>query len=259
MGNLNCTLWQDEPVICITFDVDWASEDALKYLYSILEKYDFKTTFFLTHKSEFLLELLNKEYIDYGIHPNFLPNSSQGSTYDEVIDYCTDLLPKAKSFRCHRYFDVNDVNEMLIMKGYKYDSNLCTFLERIDPFVHRSGLIRFPIFFEDGAYLYHKQNLNFKEVATHLFYKEGLMILNIHPMHMALNSPDFSYMRKVKDDLSWKEWNNLNLKSLEKFTHKGYGIRDFMVGTFEFIKKNHIKTFSLNELYEIVIKGEAVF
>ncbi len=256
MDNLNNSLWKDEPIICLTFDVDWASEEALKFTYEIIEKYNYKTTFFLTHRSELLLSLIEKNYIDSGIHPNFLENSSQGSSYAEVIDFCTDFLPSAESFRCHRYFDVNDITDAFVKKGFKYDSNLCTFLERVEPFVHRSGLIRFPIFFEDGAYLFHKGNLNFREVGKELFYKPGLMILNIHPMHMALNSPDFQYARRIKDILTWEEWNKLDYKSLEKISYKGYGIREFIIELFEFIKKENIKIFSLNELYKIVINNK---
>lgn len=252
MAKLNIDLWKNEPVICLTFDVDWASEETLRYSYNIIEKYSYKPTFFLTHKSQFLSDLIDKKYIDSGIHPNFLPDSSQGSNYDEIIDYCTRFLPNAKSFRCHRYFDVNDITEVFIKKGFKYDSNLCTFLERVEPFLHRSGLIRFPIFFEDGAYLFHKHSLNFKKVGKQLFYKEGLAILNIHPMHIGINSPNFNYMREIKDRLSWEEWNRLDLKMLKEISYKGYGIRDFVIEILEYIKKENIKTFTLNELYEIV-------
>lgn len=252
MLKLNNNLWKNEPIICLTFDVDWASEEALKYSYSIIEQYGFKTTFFLTHESKFILDLIDKKCIDAGIHPNFLPNSSQGSNYDEVIEHCMTLLPEAKSFRSHRYFDVNDITETFVKKGYKYDSNVCTFLQRVEPFVHRSGLIRFPIFFEDGAYLLHGQNLNFKEVGKQLFNNPGLMILNIHPMHMVLNSPDFYYMRKVKDSFTRKEWNSLGYKTLEKNRYKGQGIGDFIIEIFEFIKKENIKTYNLNELYKVV-------
>ncbi|OLS03670.1 polysaccharide deacetylase WbmS family protein [Tissierella creatinophila] len=252
MSRINNHLWKSEPIICLTFDVDWASEDALKYSYNIIEKYGFKTTFFLTHESKFILELIEKGDIDGGIHPNFLINSSHGNSYDEVIDYCTTLLPQAEAYRCHRYFDVNDITETFAEKGYKYDSNVCTFLQIVEPFVHRSGLVRFPIFFEDGAYLFHRQNLNFKEVGKQLFNNPGLMILNIHPMHMALNSPDFYYMRKVKDSLTREEWNNLNYKLLEKIRYKGYGIRDFIIEIFEFIKEENIKTYTLNEIYKII-------
>lgn len=252
MEKLNNALWKDDIIICLTFDVDWASEEALRYCYSIIEKYNFKTTFFLTHRSEFLLDLIDKDYIDSGIHPNFLPNSSHGNSYTEVIDYCMSLLPNAQSFRCHKYFDVNDITEILVKKGFKYDSNVCTFLERVEPFLHRSGLIRFPIFFEDGAYLLHKGNLNFREVGKELFYKPGLIIFNIHPMHMALNSPDFQYARRIKDILTWEEWNKLDYKSLEKIRYTGYGISNFIIEFFEFIKNENIKTFSLDELYKII-------
>jgi len=149
---INKSLWNNQVVICLTFDLDWASEDSIKHTVDIIEKFGFKSTFFITHSSKILSNKIKNKEIDTGIHPNFLKNSSHGSNPKEIIDYCTKLLPEANSFRCHKYFDNNDITELLFDKGFKYDSNLCTNLECVDPFIHRSGLIRFPIYFEDGCY-----------------------------------------------------------------------------------------------------------
>ncbi|TCU71754.1 hypothetical protein EV204_106221 [Tissierella praeacuta] len=249
-------IWKKEPIISISLDTDWASEDVLKYTWSLISKYSIKPTFFLTNHSEVLLDLINIGYIDGGIHPNFLSNSSQGGNYLEVIDYCKSILPESISFRCHRYFDVNDITEIFIKRGFKYDSNLCTYLQNIEPFVHRSGLIRFPIYFEDGAYLLHKGNLNFKNSGEGLFCQPGLMVLNFHPMHIVLNSPTFDYMSNIKSKVLRKEWNNLKYKEFMDLSYKGYGIRNFFLELLDFIKKNGIKTYTLNELYTIFINGE---
>ncbi|MTI71701.1 MAG: hypothetical protein FH751_15750 [Firmicutes bacterium] len=244
--------WKNEPIFCFTIDLDWASESAIKYTFNYFEKFNIPITFFVTHYSKFLFDKINYNEIDAGIHPNFLPNSSHGNNYKEVINYCTKLLPKAKSFRCHRYFDVNDINEKLYDLGFLYDSNLCTFLQRVDPFVHRSGLIRFPIYFEDGAYLYHNKNLKFNEISEELFYSKGLIIINIHPMHMALNSPDFLYARKIKDNLTRQKWNSLNDKDLKNIKNYGLGIKDFIVNLLKFINKNNLKTYTLKNIYEMI-------
>ena len=246
-------IWRNEAVFIFTVDVDWASEDALKYCYSLFEQYGIPVTFFITHPSNFLNEKIEKGIIDAGIHPNFLKGSSQGNTLNEVIDYCIDLLPNTKSFRCHRYYDVNDVNDYLYEQGFRYDSNLCTLLQKVDPFFHRSGLLRFPIYFEDGAYLLHNGNLNFNQVVEQIFYLSGLMIINVHPMHMVLNSPHFLYAKKIKDNLSREEWNTLNFKDFDKIKYSGLGIRDFVVDLLEFVYKNNIKTYTLKELYEKII------
>lgn len=250
---LNKTLWKNQKVLCITFDMDWASDDAIKYTYGLIERYDLKSTFFITHKSKFIDSLIEKNNIDIGLHPNFLEKSSHGKDIVGIIDYCLKLYPEAISFRCHKYFENNDITEILYNKGFKYDSNLCTNLDLIDPFVHRSGLIRFPIYLEDGAYLLHKNNLKFKEVKYSLFNTNGLYIINIHPMHLIINTPDFSYMRKIKNNISQDAWNNLKTYELEHLSFRGWGIRTFIMELFEFIKKENLPVLTLREVYEKII------
>lgn len=244
--------WAYEPVFSFTVDVDWASEDAIEYCYKFFEAYQIPVTFFLTHKSNFLLQKLKEGKIAAGIHPNFILGSSHGDSLDEVIDYCMNIFPKPECFRCHRYYDVNDISETFYNSGIRYDSNLCTFLQKVDPFIHRSGLIRFPVYFEDGAYLLHRQNLNFDEVKTELFFQNGLMIINIHPMHMVLNSPDFQYARKIKDSISRKEWNTLVKNDFNIISYQGKGIRDFVIKLLDYVKESNLKTYTLKELYEMI-------
>ncbi|MDR7870056.1 MAG: hypothetical protein RIN55_04300 [Tissierellaceae bacterium] len=250
---INNNLWRSEPIICLTLDTDWASEDALKKSYSIIEEYGFDSTFFITHKSNYLLKLYNKGKIDAGIHPNFLKNSSHGKSVNEVIDNCLNILPETKSFRCHNYYDSNEITDLLFSRGLLYDSNLCTLLQKVEPFVHRSGLIRFPIFLEDGAYLLHNKNLVFKDIRDVLFNDNGLMIINIHPMHLVLNTPTFNYMRKIKENLSREDWNKLTDADLDYLSYDGIGIRYFIIELFNFIKKEKIKVMNLHNVYESVI------
>lgn len=251
---INKSLWNNQVVICFTFDLDWASEDSIKHTVDIIEKFGFKSTFFITHSSKILSNKIKNKEIDAGIHPNFLKNSSHGKNPKDIIDYCTKLLPEAKSFRCHKYFDNNDITEILYEKGFKYDSNLCTNLECVDPFEHRSGLIRFPIYFEDGGYLLHGNSLNFKEFQPILFKKPGLYIFSFHPMHLTINSPSFSYMRKIKDSLSSSTWNKLTHMELEHLSYKGKGIRTFSLDLLNFIKKENFPVITLEEAYEHAIK-----
>jgi len=249
--------WYYEPIFCITSDIDWASDYALEIFLDIVEDYNIPLTMFLTHSSSLIVDIINNRNIDVGIHPNFLMSSSQGSSYKEVIEYCKAILPNAKSFRCHRYFDVNDITEILYNEGFLYDSNLCTFLESIDPFVHRSGIIRFPVYFEDGAYLYNNGNLDFNKVYKEYFSKPGLMVINIHPMHMVLNSPNFLYSRRIKDRISREEWNNLSKIELEEMQYKGRGIKDFLIDFFNYLRLKKFKVYNLKQIYEITIKSSS--
>lgn len=246
-------LWTDEPVLSFTVDVDWASEDAIEFCYRLFEKYQIPVTFFLTHPSKFLTDKIKEGKIEAGIHPNFINGSNHGNTIKEVIDYSMRLLPNAECFRCHRYYDVNDITEAFYRLGIRYDSNTCTFLDKVNPFIHRSGLVRFPVYFEDGAYLFHKQNLKFDEVKTELFSSSGLMVINIHPMHMVMNTSDFRYSKAIKDSLSRKKWNSLNYKDFAEISFKGQGIRNYVISLLSFARKNNLKVYTLKELNEMIV------
>lgn len=251
-------IWQNAPILVFTIDVDWASEDAIALCCELLEHYGILPTLFLTHPSDFIYEKLEQGRIDAGIHPNFASGSSQGNSYTEVMDYCLNILPNAECFRCHRYYDVNDITDSFYARGLRYDSNMCTLLEKIDPFVHRSGLLRFPVYFEDGAYLLHKGNLNYTQVGGQLFSLPGLMVINIHPMHMVLNSPHFSYARVLKNRLTRKEWNSLTNKDFGGIQYLGPGIRDFIINLLKFVYKNNIKTYTLKQLHNEILALKSI-
>lgn len=230
-------LYQNNPIFSFTVDLDWASEDAIKYCYELFEHYEIPVTFFLTHTSNFLYKKLEGSNIEAGIHPNFIEGSSHGNSYSEVINYCMNLLPTVECFRSHRYYDVNDITDTFYKLGLRYDSNLCTLLQKIDPFIHRSGLLRFPIYFEDGSYLLHEKCLDFDLVREDLFSLPGLMIINIHPMHLILNSPNALFTRRIKDKLTRQEWNSLTTQDLKSLQYQGKGIRGFIISLLQFVNK----------------------
>lgn len=243
-------LYKNNPIFSFTVDLDWASEDAIKYCYELFEHYEIPVTFFLTHRSSFLYKHLEASNIEAGIHPNFMEGSSHGNSYTEVINYCMNLLPTIECFRSHRYYDVNDITDTFYKLGIRYDSNLCTLLQKLDPFIHRSGLLRFPIYFEDGSYLLHEKCLDFELVGKELFSSPGLMVINIHPIHLILNSPNFSFARRIKDKLTRQEWNTLTTKDFEILKYRGKGIADFLINFLQFVYKNKMQCYTLKQLYE---------
>ena len=95
--------------VCFTSDIDWASEFAIEKSISFFRDANVPITYFLTHPSAAIQRSLDRGEIRAGLHPNFMPDSSQGASYDEVMDYCFKLLPGARGFRSHRHYDVNDV------------------------------------------------------------------------------------------------------------------------------------------------------
>src|SRR3990167_471137 len=184
------------------------------------------------------------------IHPNFLPDSSHGNSFAEVIDYCIKLVPDADGFRCHRYFEVNDIMDDFAKLKFKFVSNHCTQCEtNIKPLLHRSGLLSLPIFLEDGGYLLMNPALDFDTLIPRL-NTPGLKIINFHPAHMAFNTPHFQYTRKIKDSMSREAWNNISKSEIKKAEEKGTGIRKIIQKIIDFAFNNNHKIFSMHDIYE---------
>ena len=239
--------WDEGPVLCFTSDVEWSSEEALVETEGLFERFGIRPTYFFTHPSPFLSGLLREGRIEAGVHPNFLPGSSHGNSVAEVIDTCLTLVPGLECFRSHRFYDVTDITHAFYAKGLRYDANVCTLLQKgIRPFVHESGLLRFPTFFEDGTYLFHRRPL---EYDRSLFDGPGLMVVSVHPMHMVMNSPDLAYARRIKDSVSREAWNRLSGPDLAKLRHPGKGIRDLVEAMLEDVTGRGLPVFTLKQLY----------
>lgn len=241
-------------IICITSDLDWASEYAARKTFEYFDENNVKVTAFVTNPNKAVEEYAKAGKIRLGIHPNFMPDSSQGTNYDEVIDYCFKLVPEADCFRAHRYYDVNDTMDKLTKRGIKFESNVCTLMDIVPPFLHRSKTISFPIFWEDGAFLYYSDNFDFELMEKQLL-SPGLKVINIHPMHLMLNTPYFSYTREIKDRLSREEWNNMDKEVISKLSYNGMGIKNFIDKIIYTINYCRIKNVFLDEVYDWIMNA----
>lgn len=242
--------WSDDPVFCFTSDIDWASEEIIQYSHQIISGDDLKLTYFNTNPSRFLTTLNSAKKINMQIHPNFLPDSSHGNSFSEVIHYCKQLVPDAEGVRCHRYFEVNDIMDEFARRGFKFVSNHCTRCEtHIKPLVHRSGLLSLPIFLEDGGYLLMDPTLDFNQLIPRL-QAPGLKIINFHPAHMAFNTPNFVYTRKIKDSMSREAWNKIDSQQIYNIEHKARGIRHIIQKIIEFAFNKNYSVLSMLDIYQ---------
>ncbi|SFQ11704.1 hypothetical protein SAMN04487928_11952 [Butyrivibrio proteoclasticus] len=244
-----------ENYISFTTDLDWAPECAIKDTLEMFVGNKIRPTVFITHTSAEVKKFT--EAIDVGIHPNLIMPSSQGNNQEEILDFCCGLVSDTKVFRCHRWYASNDVYKYLWNKGYRYESNLCTNMDVVGPFAHRSGMISFPVFFEDGAHIEHNKELQYSHFKDY-FRRNGLKVINIHPMHYALNTPYFSYTRGIKDRLSREEWNGMDESRLKELKYDGLGIRDFINDMIEDALSNGAKVISLLDAYKMCLEGQDV-
>jgi hypothetical protein len=197
-------LWGDsfaEPVFVLTSDQDWAPEWAMERFLTYIEKTDVPVHVFATSPSPALARAPAALPVTLGAHPNFAPASSQGSTPHEVIETCRSLVPEAKTFRSHAYWEDSYTLDLLLEAGFETDSNLCLFLQpRIVPLVHATGLLRLPVFLDDDSLLLWDRDGGlrldpvFAALAT-----PGLKILNFHPVLFALNCPSVEHYQARRD------------------------------------------------------------
>jgi hypothetical protein len=239
-------------IVCITMDIDWASEYVIKSTVEYFTKLGIPLTIFCTHPSNYLANLKSDPIIDLGIHPNFIQPSSQGKNIEDIIQYCIDIVPDARAFRCHRWYACNDIYDILYKKGFRYESNICTMFDVVPPFIHRSGMISFPVFFEDGAFIFHDFDLNFNSTKMQ-FDKMGLKVINIHPMHFMLNTPYFKYTRDIKDRLTREEWNNMDEVTVSKLNYNGKGITDYIKSLIEYSYKANAEFVTLKNIYNMIM------
>jgi hypothetical protein len=160
----------------------------------------------VTHETDQNVELQNDPLFELGIHPNFLLNSSHGKTSNEVLDYCLGLVPNAMSSRSHSLATNEPVLQQMCEEyGIKNDCSL--FLPdtpRVYPHEivyseRQIKLTRWPHFFQDNMFMFrHSKTWNLK--GTY-FQKGGLKIYNFHPIHIALNSENFSNYNLLKENI----------------------------------------------------------
>lgn len=229
--------------LVITIDLDWACEAVIEETLSFFKDRNIKPTIFITHRSPAVEACMNE--FEVGLHPFFGEDSSHGKSITDVVKKVMDMPHNLKGFRCHRFGVCNVSKQAMVETGMLISSNTCTNLEAIRPFQDRFGLLEVPIFLEDGGYLWQKHPLVvqpslIKAVATLL-----PKVILIHPMHFAINTPHFDYMRDIKLSVSRTKWNQLDKTTLDRLRWQGRGIRDFIIDLLTLVPE----TLSLTTLY----------
>lgn len=234
-----------KPIYCFTSDIDWAPEFMIENMINIFDENGIPLTLFVTHRSDIIENVyINDKRRYVGIHPNFLSRSTHGSNYLEVIDNSIKLWDGARCFRSHSYYDNSYISLEFVKRNFKYDTNICLYLQdNIVPLHHASGLIRFPTFFDDSfcSIINRKWNINHyrKSLLTN-----GLKIFNFHPIHICINTPSLEYYELYK--------HRLNIGNWKDFVYKGYGTFTLLMDIINFVKENGDSLLYLDDLYEIL-------
>jgi len=189
----------DRPVFAFTADQDWAPEWAAELFLAELRRFQIPLHIFRTNPSATFDRAVARGEAEQGWHPNFLAESTHGSSIAEVIEYCKRNFPGATTVRSHCYSEDSFSWRALREAGIEADSQLATrFQGHLLPLHHRTGIVRLPVYFEDDVFFdVHEDGLNLDAIAPTLF-TPGLKILNFHPTFVGCNTPSREYHERMK-------------------------------------------------------------
>lgn len=187
--------------IAITLDTDWAPDAAIDHAASILIAHGVKATWFITHASPAIDRLRARPALfEVGIHPNFLPGSSHGTSTAEVLDHCMKLAPEATSMRTHSLHQSTPIFDVVLSRTpVRVDASL--FLPRaqhlapVDYQWKGKSLLRVPYNWEDDVEML--RHVPSWELGPMLALP-GLRIFDFHPIHVHLNSADMAPYEALK-------------------------------------------------------------
>lgn len=190
-----------EPVFVLTGDQDWAPDWALQAMLDETIGAGVPLHLFVTNRSP-VLDTANDPALTRGIHPNFLPGSSHGGTPEAVIAHCLELVDRPTTVRCHSFFENTPVLGKLFANGLRADSNLGLFGQGgLVPLIHCTGLLRFPVFFEDDVFFNLADGALSLEPLRSALFSPGLKILNFHPSLVGLNAPSQGHYDAARSEL----------------------------------------------------------
>lgn len=227
-------------MIVLTFDTDWCPEFVLEPVFATLKKHNLKGTIFCTNPISFKED----ENIEFGIHPNFMPDSTQGKTEDEVLFYLKEAFPDAVSSRSHRLYWHSGLGKKLLNAKIQHDVSLCLPFQSHLKVFDSHGLYRCPYWYSDNLHV--KDGLAFDKVDLPHFDKPGLKIFGFHPIHIYCNLNDTK-----KYQTSMKEISNLqscDKQELAKHRQSGKGIGTFFQTLCEFLSQQKIQTYCIRDL-----------
>lgn len=237
----------DSPIFVLTSDVDWASDDCIAALAEHAANLDIRPTFFATHSSALLTQLGEDERAELGVHPNFAPGSTHGNDVESIVDHVFRLFPNARSSRSHQFADSTPISNALRRRGILYDSNLCLyFQDGISAMRHSSGIIRVPVFWEEDVHFSWPQSTWDLDDYYDLFLTSGIKVINVHPIHFALNTPDAAFYQSLG-----KRAGELSAADIELHRFDGRGTQIFCQELLERLRNDGHRFNTLSEVGEI--------
>jgi len=193
--------WQGK--VFVTLDVDWAPDFVIREVDEIIETLGIPATWFITHKSDAVLQLFGRDQYEIGVHPNFAPllqDSYKRFTINEIVENARKLAPSATAFRCHALVQSSHLLEQMQAAGFSVDCNVFlpyTPIPALSPWRHSEGLVRVPYCWEDDTWIAGRCRTPHEVTET-----VGMRVIDLHPIHLWLNSETLDRYQRVKENMN---------------------------------------------------------
>lgn len=211
----------------ITFDIDWAPDFAIQFCLDLLDKYQLKGTFFATHHTHMNREIELRGHT-LGIHPNFLPNSSQGDTVAKIIEQCLNYSPNAWCMRTHALVQSSPLLYEIFKEFPQLTLDASLFMHR-SLYAHKCEWQFDDVRFERLLYNWEDDaefgKQRFDENAGLHFGQ--LTVYDFHPIHVYLNSSDGSEYQQLKSVHAGQPLFTVDADSACQFVNQRTGVQTF--------------------------------
>lgn len=214
--------WRGKAIL--SFDIDWAIDPVIDEVLNFLDEVDVKATFFVTHQTEMLTRIRANSKYELGIHPNFNPlieRDPNALSAKETLEQILKIVPEAKVLRSHGMTHSGRWLSLYKEMGIEFLSQYYMGgVNTIQPFAHINGLIEAPIFFADDGYAFENEHGRIWDLESAFkANKEFLKVFNFHPIHIKLNTPNFTYYDKARHTFH-------SINELNGYIYFGFGVRN---------------------------------
>lgn len=244
--------------VLITVDADWAPDFMIEKISNIFLNNHVSATFFVTHKSDYLKDLIKDKNFEIGIHFYkfaYKDDKSQKKHDEKLINFFSEICDFYKtditSNRFHRLqYSYRDY-EFLRKLGIRNDLSSLLFNQKnIEPHYNiLYDILHLPYFFEDGIC----ENIGNNYYNEIDIFSKGMKIFNFHPLNTYINSSE----KKHRDDFLFKISSLVNVKenfASQFVNNEAFGSYDFLVELIKKMKKRKSNFFKVNsfskKLYE---------
>ena len=223
----------------VTVDVDWAPDWAMRRLLAALVESDIRSTWFITHETPVLDDLRARpDLVELGIHPNFQPGSSHGSTPSEVLAECLRIVPEATTMRTHCLVQSTPILQTVVDQSEISVDTSIYLRDASDVRASKLALDRDPsithvpyAWEDDLEFFCREPRWDALGFLRDRHSDREITVMDVHPIHFVLNSADVKPYQALKSSVG--DTRTVTEQQVRPFVHPGPGTAGFIASLAE--------------------------